>query len=115
MIDLIVRHVAASIGFGNRTLQDTGPYFYPIISYLPVDYPNISDIVVISTKETDMTKEIFAKAIERRVNGGARADESVSLLNEIIANHDGDNLAFALHYNGFATARVAQKIAGGAA
>ena len=74
-----------------------------------VFYDNFGVVVI------DMTKEIFAKAIERRVNGGARADESVSLLNEIIANHDGDNLAFALHYNGFATARVAQKIAGGAA
>lgn len=42
-----------------------------------------------------------ARLIARRVKGGANAAESEVLLAEIVAAHDGDNLAYALSYNGF--------------
>ncbi|MGO2933129.1 hypothetical protein [Microbacterium sp.] len=42
-----------------------------------------------------------AQLIAFRVRKGANAEESVRLLDEITAAHSGDNLAHALHYNGF--------------
>lgn len=41
------------------------------------------------------------KMIARRVRGGFNAAESRTLLEELQAAHDGDNLAAALSYNGF--------------
>ena len=57
------------------------------------------------------TNEATAKMIARRVNGGANAAESIALLAELVKSHSGDNLAFALAYNNFATARAAERFA----
>ena len=51
--------------------------------------------------------------IARRVRvGGFAASRSRRLLSELIAAHDGDNLASALVYWGFATERQALRFAG---
>ena len=49
-----------------------------------------------------MTETQKTKAIARRINGGANAAQSATMLDELIAAHDGDNLAYVLAYNGFA-------------
>lgn len=43
------------------------------------------------------------RLIEHRIRTGGNPAESAQLLHEIASSHSGDNLAFALHYNGFAT------------
>tara|TARA_R110000868_G_scaffold327757_3_gene588667 strand:- start:572 stop:775 length:204 start_codon:yes stop_codon:yes gene_type:complete len=47
------------------------------------------------------------KLIERRITLGANRDQSVALFAELVSAHDGDNLAAALCYNGFATEKMA--------
>ena len=49
--------------------------------------------------------------ITRRVSKGSSAEESQTMLAELIRNHTGDNLVSALVHNGFATERQAQKFA----
>jgi len=49
--------------------------------------------------------------VARRVRQGGNAIDSMLLLSELIAAHKGDNLAHALHYNGFATEAAAAKAA----
>lgn len=49
------------------------------------------------------------KLINRRVNKGGNREESVALLAELLEAHEGDNLVFALVYNGFATEAAATK------
>lgn len=46
------------------------------------------------------------KLIATRVRKGANPTESAQLLNELATAHTGDNLASALTYQGFATARA---------
>lgn len=46
--------------------------------------------------------KITSRLIARRVKGGANETQSRALLADLIGSHDGDNLAFALEYNGFA-------------
>lgn len=59
-----------------------------------------------------MSDRIIEAAIARRVRYGCREDESRALLQELVRDFAaGDNLAFALHYNGFATARGAELLA----
>ena len=41
------------------------------------------------------------RMVDRRVRGGHNPKESYALLLELCAAHSGDNLDFALHYNGF--------------
>lgn len=53
--------------------------------------------------------------ITRRTSKGYRADESVELLAELFASHQGENLAHALAYNEFATERQAGRFVGAAA
>lgn len=50
-----------------------------------------------------------AKMIARRTNKGFNPAESRALLADITRSHTGDNLAFALVYNEFATAAQAAK------
>lgn len=52
-----------------------------------------------------------AQLIASRVRKGNNAEESARLLDEIAAAHSGDNLAHALHYNGFVTERRAESAA----
>jgi|TARA_B110000483_G_scaffold243313_2_gene332460 hypothetical protein len=52
------------------------------------------------------------KLIQRRITKGANADQSIALFNELVAAHDGDNLVFALCYNGFATEKMAYNFIG---
>ena len=47
------------------------------------------------------------KLIERRIAKGGNREYSVALFNWLVSEHDGDNLAFALCYNGFATEKMA--------
>ena len=58
------------------------------------------------------TKSTEAKMIARRVSKGHNAKQSADVLTDIIARHSGDNLASALVYNSFATARTAERFAG---
>ncbi len=48
-----------------------------------------------------MSESTANKMIARRVKGGASEAQSRILLAELVAAHDGDNLAAALAYNGF--------------
>jgi hypothetical protein len=41
------------------------------------------------------------KLIDRRVAGGGNREESEKLLEDLLARHEGENLACALLYNGF--------------
>ncbi|HEU5223098.1 MAG TPA: hypothetical protein VFU07_05380 [Candidatus Lumbricidophila sp.] len=59
-------------------------------------------------KEPDAYRKVL---VARRVRGGGNPAESERLLDELLANYRGDNLAFALHYNGFATTRQADQAA----
>ena len=54
---------------------------------------------------TDMKRKMVA----RRMRGGANETQSWRLLREHLKNHYGDNLAMALHYDGFATEKQAYK------
>ena len=47
--------------------------------------------------------------INRRASKGYNVEESRTMLTGLIASHEGDNLAAALVYNEFATARQAAK------
>jgi hypothetical protein len=59
-----------------------------------------------------MNSNEIAKMIDRRVKNGNNRDESISLLNEIIAQFTRiDNLTSALVYNGFITVHTANKMA----
>lgn len=49
----------------------------------------------------------MTKMIERRIRKGHNPAETVELFNELVTAHSGDNLAFALHYHGFATEKMA--------
>jgi hypothetical protein len=57
-----------------------------------------------------MTATTKATLIARRIRQGYNAKDSISLLDDIIARHDGCNLAYALVYNGFATITQANRI-----
>jgi hypothetical protein len=57
------------------------------------------------------TNELI-KLAERRASKGNRLDESIALLNELLEDHEGTNLAYALVYHSFATERKAYKIVG---
>lgn len=50
------------------------------------------------------------KMIARRVKGGANEAEARELLAELVKAHSGDNLVYALVYNGFATEAYAAKV-----
>jgi len=52
-----------------------------------------------------------AKMTERRARRGANPAESVALLSELVERHRGDNLAYALVYEGFATEAQAERFA----
>lgn len=58
-----------------------------------------------------MSDRIIAAAIARRARAGFNAAESAELLEELAEAHAGDNLGYALHYNGFATERGAELLA----
>lgn len=58
-----------------------------------------------------MNTETFEKLIARRVRGGANETESRARLNELLATAGQTFLAYALHYEGFATATQADRIA----
>lgn len=49
--------------------------------------------------------------IARRTRQGYNATESRALLETLLTDHEGDNLATALAYNGFATVTAAHKFA----
>ncbi|MGP5043582.1 hypothetical protein ACTXJR_06060 [Glutamicibacter ardleyensis] len=49
------------------------------------------------------------KLIARRVKTGSNEGQSAQLLAELIEAHEGDNLEYALVYNGFATEAGASK------
>ncbi len=53
------------------------------------------------------TETITEKLITRRVKGGANEAESRARLAELIATSGKSFLAYALHYEGFATVRMA--------
>lgn len=55
------------------------------------------------------TKEMTDQMIARRVRGGYNEAESRAQLVELLSNYTGDNLAFALCYEGFATEAKAYK------
>lgn len=57
------------------------------------------------------TKNTEAQMIARRVSKGHNAEQSAEMLADIIARHSGANLAYALAYNAFATARAAERFA----
>ena len=48
-----------------------------------------------------MTASQTSKLIARRVRKGFNEAQSRDLLATLVASHDGDNLAHALHYEGF--------------
>jgi hypothetical protein len=51
------------------------------------------------------------KMIERKVNTGHNREESIALLNDLLAQFSKiDNLASALHYNGFISLAAAEKM-----
>lgn len=54
-----------------------------------------------------MLKKMEAKMFARRVRFGANKAESRALLADLLAAHEGDNLAHALVYQSFATERQA--------
>lgn len=54
-----------------------------------------------------MNKSQADALVARRASKGHRADESAALLAELLAAHDGENLAHALVFHGFATERQA--------
>jgi hypothetical protein len=52
-----------------------------------------------------------SKMIERKVAQGHNREESIELLNELLAQFSKiDNLASALYYNGFVTRSAAEKM-----
>lgn len=60
-----------------------------------------------------MHTNMKTKLVNRRARSGANPEESAALLDELIATTaHGDNLAMALHYQGFATERQAEKFVG---
>lgn len=77
--------------------------------------PQLAKPVVAPAKKADAAtawqKKVDESLVNRRVRSGANPDQSKKLLAELYAAHDGDNLASALTYNGFATPARAQKIA----
>ena len=56
-----------------------------------------------------MNNAAAAKLISRRVSKGYNAAESAAMLDDLIARHDGDNLASALVYCDFATERASYR------
>jgi len=58
-----------------------------------------------------MSERIIAAGIARRVRGGGNPAESEALLRELVAEFAPQNLGYALHYNGFATERGAERLA----
>lgn len=62
---------------------------------------------------TDLLRPDEASArqamIDRRTRYGCTAADSAKLLDQLIANHDGDNLVHALCFNEFATEKAAER------
>lgn len=77
--------------------------------------PQLAKPAVAPAKKVDAAtawqNKVNESLVNRRVRSGANPDQSKKLLAELYAAHDGDNLASALTYNGFATPARAQKIA----
>ena len=48
--------------------------------------------------------KLTSRLIARRVKGGANETQSIALLLDLLDSHEGDNLAYALEYNGFTPA-----------
>lgn len=61
-----------------------------------------------------MNQTHIDQMIARRVAKNGNPAEAAAMLDELLTAHSGDNLAFALHYNGFATAAKADKYAAAA-
>jgi len=56
-----------------------------------------------------MNGSLAAKLITTRIRKGGNPTDSARLLTKLIASHSGDNLAHALHYNGYTTAASASR------
>lgn len=67
----------------------------------PDDLLDTTTIKEATMNTTTLTPEMIA----RRTKGGYALADTIALFEDLIANHDGDNLRAALAYNGFISAR----------